>query len=318
VNSLRISQLNAHHSGNEDGKIVKEGDGGPIMSTQTIYPNARSAAYAVKRVMDSTGMANVTARPWNKFDPDNTFWWLVPDTVWPAFNHGKLFFSPDRAPKGHLFCGLHIEKGLDQSVSEAYPSRAGKRLIMSENWIWHRFLEDLRSGAVDSALRQASQKIGGPLLIRLEAGYVEDPGSFDPQAVRFKWDKIVFSSRGGSLKVESSDTPSRFLGDIAELRKPEDLAGAIDHIQNAGWFWIDAFIGSLFERAADPVGRAGWDAEDLWIKSLCMWEPWFINRLEIVLTMGSPSTPPSPPIVGGEGKGEGASGCQNKYETINK
>ncbi len=245
------------------------------MSMRTKYPNARSLAYALKRVLDSRGMANVTARPWNKFDPDNTFWWLVPHTEWPAYNHGKFFFSPDRAPKGFLFCGLHIEKGLDPKVSEAYPSRAGKRLIMTDDWNWYRFLDDLRSGALHSAVRQASEEIGAPLLIRLEAGYVEDPGSFDPQAIRFQWDKVVFSFRDSSLKVETRETPSRLLGDITELRRLEDLAGAIDHMQNAGWFWIDTFIGSLFERAADPVGQDAWDAAELWTKALCLWEPWF-------------------------------------------
>jgi len=249
--------------------------GDPVMSRRIKYPNARSVAYAVKSVMSSRGMVNVAARPWNMYDPENTFWWLVPHTEWPAYNHGKFFFSPDRAPKGFLFCGLHIEKGLDPSVSEAYPSRGGKRLIMKEDWTWFRFLDDLRSGTLYSSVQQASKEIDAPVLIRLEAGYVEDPGSFDPHAIRFQWDKIVFSSRDGSLKVETCETPSRLLGDITEVRRLEDLPGALAHMQNAGWFWIDTFIGSLFERAADPVGQDAWDAAELWTKALCMWEPWF-------------------------------------------
>jgi hypothetical protein len=245
------------------------------MSIRTRYPSARSVAYAVERVLDSGGMANVTPRPWNKHDPDNTFWWLVPHTEWPAYNHGKFFFSSDRAPKGFMFCGLHMEKGLDPSVSEAYPSRAGKRLIMTDAWTWYRFLDDLGSGALELTVQKASKEIDEAVLIRVEAGYVEDPGSFDPHAIRFQWDKIVFSSRDGSLKVETRETPSRLLGDITELRRLEDLAGAINHMQNAGWFWIDTFIGGLFERAADPVGQDAWDAAELWAKAICMWEPWF-------------------------------------------
>ena len=76
------------------------------MSLRIKYPNARSVAYAVKRVLDSRGTANVTARPWNKFDPDNTFWWLVPRAKWPAYNHGKFFFSPDRAPNAGVRLAL--------------------------------------------------------------------------------------------------------------------------------------------------------------------------------------------------------------------
>jgi hypothetical protein len=245
------------------------------MTISVRYPNARSAAYAVKRVLDSRGIKNVTARPWNMYEPDITFWWLVPRTQWPAYNLGKLFFSPDRAPEGFLFCGLHIEKGLDPSVSEVYPSRAGKRLIMASDWTWNRCLDDLKSGAFEPTIQQISKEIGELVFIRLEAGYVEDPGSFDPQAKRFKWDKIIFSSRDGSLKMETSETPSRFLGDISKLQRLADLAKAINDMHNAGWFWIDVFVGGLFERAADPVGKGAWDAAELWTKALCIWEPWF-------------------------------------------
>ena len=42
-----------------------------------------------------------------------------------------------------------------------------------------------------------------------------------------------------------------------------------------------------------------------------------INRLKIVLTVGSPH-PALSPRFGGEGWGEGAYACPDKYETLNK
>ena len=90
------------------------------------YENARHAAYTILEEMKGKGFEKIAARPWNKFDPDNTLWWVVPSTEWPAYKHGKLFFSRDRAPENSLFCGLHVEKGIDAKVESAYSSSKGK------------------------------------------------------------------------------------------------------------------------------------------------------------------------------------------------
>lgn len=246
------------------------------MGPQIKYPNARLAAYAVKKLLDGKG-SKVTARPWNKFDPDNTLWWIVPHTEWPAYRWGKFFFSPDHAPKDFLFCGLHMEKGLDPRVADAYPSRGGKSLIMRDDWAWHSFLGDLRSGVLNSAVKKAAKAMDEPILIRVETGYAEDPGSFDPHAIRFKWDKMVFSSKDGSLKLKSHDAPSRLLGDIAGLQRLEQLAGAIEQMKDGGWYWIDISIGSLFERASEPLSPNALDVGELYSTALPYGNPGLCN-----------------------------------------
>jgi len=51
------------------------------------FMNAKTLCHAVQ------GIANMdlTPRPFNRFDPDVSLWWLVPSTEWPAFKYGKLF-----------------------------------------------------------------------------------------------------------------------------------------------------------------------------------------------------------------------------------
>lgn len=240
------------------------------------YPNARSAAYAVQRELTAQGWQPLSARPWNRYDPDNTFWWLVPSTDWPAYKHGKVFFSPERAPAEHLFCGLHIEKGLDPSVAPAYTSARGRRLIMTPEWTWFDFLADFDSGRLRSAIIRAREATGTLLLLRLEAGFVEDPGSFDPQAPRPKpkWDTVVFDASGSTLSLTTCETPANLLTDVAGSQTLGDLARSIPAIPTISWVWLDAFIGTIFTRIFAATDPDSWDASRLWTNFLSMWTPW--------------------------------------------
>lgn len=54
----------------------------------------------------------LTARPWNRFEPDASLWWLVPSTDWPAYRYGKLYFDwLDKNDFSVMSCGLHVERG---------------------------------------------------------------------------------------------------------------------------------------------------------------------------------------------------------------
>jgi len=248
--------------------------GGVAMNLSLRYPNARSVAYAVKEELDGQGSSQITARPWNRHDPDNTFWWLVPSGDWPAYKHGKIFFSPDRAPRDCLFCGLHVEKGLDPSIAAAYPSGGGKRMIMGDDWTWHEFIEDLNTDSLRSAIKRASEESAEPVVIRFEAGFVEDPGSFDPHANRPKWDIVVCETFDNSLLVKTSDTPSNLLDKVAQSQSFDELASFISAIPNPEWVWLDVFLGSVFLKNQEVTSPDTWDAGQLWNKALSIWEPW--------------------------------------------
>ena len=244
------------------------------MNLQLGYPNARSVAYAVKSELENQGWGHLSARPWNMYDPDNTFWWLVPGADWPAYKYSKLFFSPDRAPDGCLFLGMHIEKGLDRSVGDAYPSAGGRRLIMKDDWAWHKFFNDLESLTIGKAFTQISEKINSPVMVRLEAGFVEDPGSFDPQATRPKWDVVIFEATGNSLDMKNAETTSGLLDNVASSQSLSELNKIIPAIPNISWVWLDCFIGNIFEKSPDLSNQNTWNAGQLCNKSICIWKPW--------------------------------------------
>jgi hypothetical protein len=92
--------------------------------------NPRLLASAVQEVV-----AGLTPRPWNRFDPDETLWWLVPSTEWPAYHHGKLVFSNERAPAGEIFAGLNVEKGFGEIAARAYP-KTQRTQLLGHGWAW--------------------------------------------------------------------------------------------------------------------------------------------------------------------------------------
>ena len=49
-----------------------------------------------------------TARPWNRFRPEDTKWWVVPSTAWPSFGNEKLCFW---CSGKYLYGGFNVEKG---------------------------------------------------------------------------------------------------------------------------------------------------------------------------------------------------------------
>lgn len=245
------------------------------MSRCLRYPNARSAAYAVKRQLEAQGWRGLTVRPFNMYDPDNTLWWIVPHSDWPAFRYGKLCFYPERAISNSLFCGLNVEKGLPPSVAPAYPSAAGQRFIMKTDWTWFDFLKDVDSGKLRSALERASTEAASPAVIRFEAGVAKDPGSSDSQPNQPRRDTVIFRTSGSSLTLEIVETPSGLLDELANSHALEDLKRTITQIPSPNWLWLDVFLGFVFRSSSAVSDPDAWDARQLWSMSLSVWEPWF-------------------------------------------
>jgi len=243
------------------------------------YPNARLAAHAVLQQLTAEGRRPVSPRPWNMYEPDTTFWWLVPSTDWPAYKHGKLFFSPDRAPAGHLFCGLHVEKGLDPTVGAAYPSPAGQRLLMKKDWTWFRFLADLESDAVGTAAANCGKSTGSAISLRLEAQFVSKPQAFDPydpDAPRVQMDIVVFDISGSALRATTSETPANLLAHAANGGNTMELATCLRTMADDKWVWLDVFLGVVFATPSVAASPDVWDSAQLWTNALKVWSAWFV------------------------------------------
>jgi hypothetical protein len=246
------------------------------MKPKCIYPNTQSASYAVDRyIREELDLPRkLSARPYNRFEPLNTEWWLIPSTDWPAYHHGKYFF---RAQNSHrdLYGGLFVEKGLDPSIAIAFPT--GKKLVMKKDWAWHRVLGDMQSGALNAPISEVKERCGHSVLIVVDGGFVDDPASYDPHAPR---SYLAFESDGAELWLRSSNLSGNQFADLPACGSLPDLAGALAQIPQVEWTWINVHIGLELELAPpEPDAEhdpGGWGASDLWKHCLAPWLPWVV------------------------------------------
>jgi hypothetical protein len=249
------------------------------MNPKCTYPNTQSASYAVDRyIREELDLPRkLTARPWNRFEPLNTEWWLIPSTDWPAYRYGKYFFRAQNNNRD-LYGGLFVEKGLDPSIAIAFPT--GKKLVTKKDWTWHRVLGDMQSGALNAPISEVKERCGHPVLIVVDGGFVDDPASYDPYAPPMDWSYLAFESDGAELRLRSSHLGGDQFANLPTCGSPPELAGALAEIPQLEWTWINLHIGLELELAplepdAEP-GSGGWGASELWDRCLAPWLPWVV------------------------------------------
>jgi hypothetical protein len=246
------------------------------MKPKCAYPNTQSAANAVHRWIKRSGVPlELTARPWNRFEPVNTEWWLIPSTAWPAYRHGKYFFQA-RSHNRVLYCGLFVEKGLDPSIAVAFPT--GKRLVMDNSWVWHRLMAEIGSGYFGEAMSTAAANCPCPLRLVVDGGFVEDPASYDPQAPPMDWNYVTYESDGSVLHCRSSRGDQ--FAHLVDSQNLDELIRAIQQTSHLAWTWVDFHVGLELEVASlehDPERDVdAWEAAELWEKCLAPWQPWIV------------------------------------------
>ena len=251
------------------------------MAIKCIYPNPQSAA---NHVLDEVKALHaleqrLTARPFNRYDPTYTMWWLVASTEWPAYPFAKIFFDPRRDYR-FIHCGIHLEKGIGRSVASAYPK--AKSWIMRDDWAWHRLSSDVRRGVVDQAVQGVATASGEPVKVIVDASYLQDPGSFDPYATRedrsATTDTIEFASRAGELTMTSTRFGVNVLSQPARATNLAEMVEALEKVKQVDWLWYDLYLCTVLEagQLAPETARdlGAWDAGDIWERCLLPWKQW--------------------------------------------
>ena len=147
---------------------------------------------------------------------------------------------------------------------------------MKDDWCWIDFIKGLKDNTISVIISEVSKKLVSPLLLRIEAGFVPDPESFDPHAPRFDWDLLMFNTVGSSLELTESETPANLLNEVKKIRDLKMLADSIPTIPQIDWVWIDLFIGNIFMIGPPSLDKELWDAARIWREILSHWEPYFI------------------------------------------
>ncbi len=185
----------------------------------------------------------LTKRPWDRFRPDTSPWWLVPSTDLLHYKYAKFYFNWKDDKQEAINCGLYVEKGLDESLSPVYSSKQARNLMMNKNWSWHRIVNSFNDSYFFEAISKINKTISAVKII-MDGGYVTEPTSFDPyHDKKIKWDKYCFlvDTNSEKIVIESSNRSSYTLK-LHSIKTRQDLISAINELNKDQWLWLNLFV----------------------------------------------------------------------------
>ena len=242
----------------------------------TVYPNVRGAAKDIHSAITAPHSKRFTMRPWNQYRPENTLWWLVPSTQWPACAFGKAVIF--REPDNRFFYGLVVEKGLDPRIRELYGSKKGQGLIMDGSWCWYRFLEGLEDDRIFKAVQTIHAATALPVKLEIQSGIVDDPSLFDPYSERDPGDKIIWEYEAEKFSLVAQ--PSRYLSPLADIHDIQGMKRVLSGIEELDWLWVDFYLGvsipNYQQVPPEEVNKKAWDGYLLWEKIIEPLNPWIL------------------------------------------
>jgi hypothetical protein len=210
--------------------------------------SARDLAYAVNEQLK----LGLTARPWNIYAPDETFWWLIPSTEWPAYRYGKFAFSsskdvPRKALLGlndavlepdKIFAGFNLEKGYGPSALAVNPALNRKPAqIIDPTWLWHELTAPPGSVSFSKTLKTAA--LEAQVFLYVLAGYVHDRDSTAQSA----HDAVAFRVTPTRLEhLVDNGFPIPVLQGCETATDFAQLAEVLKLID--GYHWVDVYVGA--------------------------------------------------------------------------
>jgi len=223
-----------------------------IRKQGVVIDSPRDLAYEINNQL----RLGMTPRPWQMYEPEETLWWLVPSTDWPAYRHGKFIFSlakdsPRKALLGlndslietnKIFAGLNIEKGYGQVATEVDTTLKRKTTqIIDSDWLWFTLVKSNGPSRFSKLLAAVSAV--GTFHLYVVSSYVHDQES----TVQPERDAVMFSCHSAGISVVlHNDFP---IGVLSGLRKVTDFANLVQHLKTIDDFhWVDIYVGTYLTK----------------------------------------------------------------------
>jgi hypothetical protein len=194
-------------------------------------------------------------RPFNRFEPETTSWWLVPSSALPFYQFKKIYCSWANKERDAMLCGLYLEKGLAPELASVYPSRKGRSLLMNKKWYWQKFIESCDDGSLSEKIKTAAQTSGFKLEFHITGGYVDDPALFDPYAGKQKKDHYIFELDKdlSTLNYRSAKRDTMILKCLNKVHNVSDLCSTMQVLDKEHFLWLDFFIAAEFKVATSDT-----------------------------------------------------------------
>lgn len=177
-----------------------------------------------------------TARPWNRFRPEETKWWVVPSTAWPSFGNEKLCFW---CSGNYLYGGYNVEKGIEVSRDDLQYD--AKNILMTPEWKWNHFLKDCSTGEVDLLVDSFYEKVNFPVHMNLSANLVNEISGYDPYGNK-KSDNIEFSITDDTMRICEKELKISALSPFENIEGLREIPESLEDVTGLNWLWIDVMI----------------------------------------------------------------------------
>jgi len=203
--------------------------------------NVMELANEVKEHLN-TGKKKFTARPFNRFAPENSVWWITPGSEWPAYKYGKYMFRRD---KDIINIGLNIEKGYGKELSGIVSNKA----IMNDEWIWHEFMESGLRGKLDKTFGTLVQKNIIDINVFISFGVFNEVKKDTKRFDEVLPNQITYILKENTFKVQNKDQPiiAQEFEILKQAESFQEIFNMISKINKLNYFWIDLFVGVPFK-----------------------------------------------------------------------
>ena len=180
----------------------------------------------------------VSARPWNRFRPEDTRWYVMPSTAWPAFGSEKLCFWRSG---NYLYGGWNIEKGI--VVAEEYMAAEAKSIVMTDEWKWNEFIAQCSNGVIDRVVDEFNENVSYPIHMIITANIVGNVMGYDPYNNRKSLkDVIEYTITSDMLKVCDKSINLGALAAFENLEGITEIPEALNSVAGLNWLWLDVMI----------------------------------------------------------------------------
>lgn len=256
------------------------------MTITCAFPSVQSLAYAIHQDAEITEGRPFSPRPYNRFDPLNSIWWLVPSTDWPAHRFGKAVLLPIGGSTSTVLAGLHVEKGYTSVVEPVLPDVRKRGWLLGKDWAWQSFVRDLGNGVLAQTAGSVGQALGAPVtmlvVVTLPPDYTGfdlasrfDATGLDPET-RPSWHagEVWFEVEEDALHKINQRWLSQEALPIARYTQLAELPQVLAH-PKLEWLWVDVYLGVRVtsphdsQLAGNPMPQ-----RELWVKAFQPWMPW--------------------------------------------
>ncbi len=187
----------------------------------------------------------LTARPFNRFEPADSIWWLISSAEWPAFQYSKIFVNPLSATNKYEV-GLYLEKGHSSNILLVEGNKPSNRAqVMDNDWEWAKLSKD--KGRLEDVII-SMQQAGVSPRVRLEI----EP--FSPERAAENYDgqkqkiRLTYDYTGTAINlVDKTDTINdpKLRGLIEDVTQQTNVAGVVNSIESfseSEWYWMNLLI----------------------------------------------------------------------------